>query len=129
MPNLNYPDYSQGFGGYRPQSAAPQVASQVAQSAAPNALQNILSYASPIASIAGIGLQGYGAYQQNKAIEEQNELAKEIFEDERQRGIRQEKNALDNQSLNRDIQYGQYGQGEEDRTLSTYGNYAQRIGM
>lgn len=121
--NLNYPNYSGSYGSYMPSQQA--VGGQVAQSG----LQNFLGYASPIASIAGIGLSAYGAYQQQKAIEEQNELAREMFEAERQRGLRAEDRALEDRSLNRNLQYGQYAQGQEDRGLRDYGSYAQRIGL
>lgn len=125
MANLNYPDYSRGFGGYGSYTPTPSTV----ESMGPSALHGALSYASPIASLAGIGLSAYGAYQQNKAIEEQNELAKQIFEQERRRGLRQDQIAEEDRVLNRNLGYGQYSQGEEDRALSQFGNYAQRIGL
>ena len=129
--NLNYPDYSQGFGGYGSYNppvnpVQPTVNPAIPQ---PNAMQNFLSYASPAASIAGIGLSAYGAYQQQKAIEEQNELAKQIFEDERQKGLRSQRVAEEERGLGHNLTYGNYARGEEDRALGNFGSYAQRIGL
>ena len=95
----------------------------------PNAFQNFASVAQPIASIAGIGLGAYGSYKQNQAMEKQYELQKKMWEAEQERLREQEAKQARQLELDNALRYGNYAQGEEDRALSSYGNYASRVGM
>ncbi len=102
-----------------------------AQSISPFAqgAQNFANIASPIASIAGIGLGAYGAYKQNQAMEKQYDLQRKMWEAEQERLRQQEAKQERQLELDNALKYGNYAQGEEDRALSSYGNYASRVGM
>jgi acetyl-CoA carboxylase carboxyltransferase component len=95
----------------------------------PNAFQNFASVASPVASIAGIGLQAYGSYKQNQQMEKQYELQRKMWEAEQERLREQEAKQARQLELDNALKYGGYAQGEEDRALASYGNYASRVGM
>lgn len=114
--NLNYPDYSQNYGSYSP---TPQPKS---------GMEQFLSYASPISSIAGIGLQAYGSYKQNEALEKQYELQKEQFNAEQDRLLRQEEEQRRQRELQNALGYGDYATGQANDAMSSYGSYASRIG-
>jgi hypothetical protein len=91
--------------------------------------QTFASIASPVASIAGLGLSAYGSYEQNQAMEKQYELQKQMWEAEQERLRQQEAKQERQLELDQALKYGNYAQGEEDRALSSYGNYASRVGM
>ena len=122
MPNLNYPDYNKGFGAY---GSAPSAPSSVLSSA-PN---KFLQYAAPVSAIAGIGLESYGTYQQNKALQDQYELQKEAFATKEERALRKEEEDRRQRQLQNALTYGGYAQGAEDQALDTYGSYASRVGL
>ena len=129
MANLNYPDYNQGFGGYGSQ---PQPYSNY-QPKQSNSFLDIaktaLPFASPVTSIAGIGLEAYGAYKQNEQLEKQYELQKEAFAAEQERIQRKEEEDARQRQLQNALTYGGYAQGAEDQVLDTYGSYASRVGL
>lgn len=124
--NLNYPEY----GSYMPApSYTPQTPMVPQGGDMLGTLGKVADIASPVVSLAGIGLGAYGAYKQNQQMEKQYELQRKMWEAEQNRIREQEARQQRQLELDNALKYGNYAQGEEDRALASYGNYASRVGL
>lgn len=88
-----------------------------------------LAAAGLVTDLIGTGLSAYGTYEQNQAIEAQNELAKEMFNEERERSREKDRMARQAAMLARDFDYGNYARSEQDDVLNDFGGYASRVGL
>lgn len=123
MPNLNYPDYGMGFGGYG-QAAAPVSPAQQA----PGLMSSILPYVNPIAGVVGTVSNAYGSYLQSQQAEKQYEEAVRQFNEEKARRDRMDVEARQQQALQNSLSTGQYAANRSADIQTPYVGYARALG-
>lgn len=127
MPNLNYPNYSQGFGGYGSyQPTAPS---------APNLEPTDMGDYSPpsggnftalLGALAGTGLNAYGTYKQGQQADRDYQHALEAWQAEQARQKELDQQAKQQQGRTNEMNAGQYAQGLMHDAYGSYSPWTRR---
>lgn len=135
MGNLNYPDYSGGFGGYGRAPKKPDEEMNYAQGIVGGGASGAAAgssagpYGALIGAVAGAGLGAYGAYQQGEQSDQDYAQQMAAWEADQERQRLAEEEAKRRAILERQMGAAGYARGLQSSRDEGYRGHAARIGL